>query len=180
MRPVTIEELREVLERLGRNKSGGPSQLTAEMLMFASPEAQAAFILPFLNLCIQQKNTPMFTKMFNIWCIEKTQGVGPILHPTNKLDVRPISLFEVSFKLMETVLATRISNAMTPKLHPAQHVFNALRVVDAIVTYTLIMEERKFTSPTTTVLRLMTQFLLGPCTLYTASMVSHLTSSRCS
>ena len=144
MRPVTIEELREALERLGRNKSGGPSQLTAEMLIFASPEAQAKFILPFLNLCIQQKNTPMFTKMFNVWCIEKTQGVGPILHPTNKLDVRPISLFEVSFKLMETVLATRISNAMTPRLHPAQHAFNALRsVVDAIVTYTLIMEDAK-------------------------------------
>jgi hypothetical protein len=144
MRPVTIEELREALECLGRNKSGGPSQLTAEMLIFASPEAQAKFILPFLNLCIQQKNTPMFTKMFNVWCIEKTQGVGPILHPTNKLDVRPISLFEVSFKLTETVLATRISNAMTPRLHPAQHAFNALRsVVDAIVTYTLIMEDAK-------------------------------------
>ena len=85
------------------------------MLIFAPPAAQAALIIPFLNLCIQQKNTPMFTNMFNVWCIEKTQGIGPILHPTNKLDVRPISLFEISFKLMETVLATRINNAMTPR-----------------------------------------------------------------
>jgi hypothetical protein len=64
------------------------------------------------------------------------------MHPTNKLNVRPISLFEVSFKLMETVLATRINDAMAPKLHPAQHAFNALcSVVDAIITYTLIMED---------------------------------------
>ena len=144
MRPVTLDELRGALERLGRNKSGGPSQLTAEMLIFASPAAQAKYILPFLNTCIENKNTPMFTKLFNVWCIEKTKGVGPIMHPTNKLDVRPISLFEVSFKLMETVLATRINDAMTPKLHPAQHAFNALRsVVDAIVTYTLVMEDVK-------------------------------------
>ena len=119
MRPVTLEELRGALERLGRNKSGGPSQLTAEMLIFASPAAQAKYILSFLNACIENKNTRMFSKMFNVWCIEKTQGVGTIMHPTNKLDVRPISLFEVSFKLMETVLATRINDAMAPKLHPA-------------------------------------------------------------
>jgi hypothetical protein len=64
------------------------------------------------------------------------------MHPTNKLDVRPISLFEISFKLVETVLATRINDAMAKKLHPAQHAFNSLRsVVDAIVTYTMVMED---------------------------------------
>ena len=79
-----------------------------------------------------------------MWCIEKTKGVGPILHPTNKLDVRPISLFEVSFKLVETILATRINDALAPQLHPAQHAFNTIRsVVDAIVTYTLVMEDVK-------------------------------------
>jgi hypothetical protein len=142
MRPVTIEELREALERLGRNNRW--SFTTHSRNVDIRLPRGTGFILPFLNLCIKQKNTPMFTKMLNVWCIEKTQGVGPILHPTNKLDVRPISLFEVSFKLMETVLATRISNAMTPRLHPAQHAFNALRsVVDAIFTYTLIMEDAK-------------------------------------
>jgi hypothetical protein len=73
MRPVTLDELRGALERLGRNKSGGPSQLTAEMLIFASPAAQAKYILPFLNTCIENKNTPMFTKLFNVWCIEKNK-----------------------------------------------------------------------------------------------------------
>ena len=142
LRPVTLEELRAALDRLGRNKSGGPSQLTAEMLIYASPEAQARFILPFVNMCLLNKNTPMFTKQFNVWLLEKTQGVGPIMHPTNKLDVRPISLFEISFKLVETVLASRINDAMAKKLHPAQHAFNSLRsVVDAIVTYTMVMED---------------------------------------
>ena len=144
MRTVTPSELRAALERLGKNKSGGPSQLTAEMLIYSSPAAQAKFLLPFVNMCILNRDTPMFTKKFNVWCIEKTKGVGPILHPTNKLDVRPISLFEVSFKLVETVLATRINEALAPQLNPAQHAFNAIRsVVDAIVTYTLVMEDAK-------------------------------------
>ena len=142
MRPVSEAELRSALARLGKNKTGGPSELTAEMLVFASPAAQTAFILPFVNECIRHKNTPMFTKNFNVWLIEKTKGVGPILHPTNKLDVRPISLFEISFKLVETILATRINDALEPKLNPAQHAFNAIRsVVDAIITYTMVMED---------------------------------------
>ena len=142
MRPVTDAELRAALTRLGKNKSGGPSQLTAEMLVHASPTAQKEFLLPFVNECIRHQNTPVFTKNFNVWLIEKTKGVGPILHPTNKLDVRPISLFEVSFKLVETILATRINDAIAPKLNPAQHAFLAIRsVVDAIVTYTMIMED---------------------------------------
>ena len=142
MRAVSPTELKAALSRLGKNKTGGPSHLTAEMLIFASESAQLQYILPFVNQCIKNKNTPLFTKNFNVWLIEKTKGVGPIMHPTNKLDVRPISLFEVSFKLVETILATRINDAMTPRLHPAQHAFNALRsVVDAITTYTLIMED---------------------------------------
>ena len=144
MRQVSPSELRAALSRLGRNKSGGPSTLTAEMLIFASDSAQMQYILPFVNQSIINKNTPEFTKKFNVWLIEKTKGVGPIMHPTNKLDVRPISLFEVSFKLVETILATRINDALAPKLHPAQHAFNALRsVVDAITTYTLIMEDAR-------------------------------------
>jgi hypothetical protein len=64
------------------------------------------------------------------------------MHPTKKLDVRPISLYEISYKLVETILAERISAVTNPKLHPAQHAFNSLRsVVDAITTYTLVMED---------------------------------------
>ena len=143
MRQVSPSELRAALSRLGKNKSGGPSTLTAEMLIFASDSAQMKYIHPFVNQCIINKNTPAFTKKY-VWLIEKTKGIGPIMHPTNKRDVRPISLFEVSFKLVETILATRINDAMAPKLHPAQHAFNALRsVVDAITTYTLIMEDAR-------------------------------------
>jgi hypothetical protein len=142
MREVSPSELKAVLERLGENKSGGPSQLTAEMRIYSSPAAQTKFLLAFVNMRILNRNTPMFTKKFNVWCIEKTKGVGPILHPTNKLEVRPISLFEVSFKLVETILVTRINDALAPQLNPAQHAFNSIRsVVDAIVTYTLVMED---------------------------------------
>ena len=142
MSEVTPSELKFALKRMGKNKSGGPSGLTAEMLLHAPPAVQEQYLLPFVNECIKNRNTPDWSKKFNVWCIEKTQGVGTIMHPTNKLDVRPISLFEVSFKLVETILATRINDAIASKLHPAQHAFNSFRsVVDAIVTYTLVMED---------------------------------------
>ena len=142
LRPVTPSELDWALNKLGKNKSTGPSGLSAEMLLHASPAARAKYILPFANSCLRNKNTPSYLKRFYVWCIEKVKGVGPIMHPTKKLDVRPISLYEISYKLVETILAERISAATNPKLHPAQHAFNSLRsVVDAITTYTLVMED---------------------------------------
>jgi hypothetical protein len=66
MRPVTDAELRAALTRLGKNKSGGPSQLTAEMLVHASPTAQKEYLLPFVNECIRHQNTPVFTKKCNV------------------------------------------------------------------------------------------------------------------
>ena len=84
------------------------------------------------------------TKHLNVWCLEKVQGIGSIMHPTNKLDVRPISLFEVSYKLIETILAKRINDVMEAKLHPAQHAFGSLcSVIDAVIAYTFIMEDAK-------------------------------------
>jgi hypothetical protein len=142
MRPVTPSELDWALNKLGKNKSTGPSGLSAEMLLHASLVARTKHILPFVNFCIHSKNTPSSLKRFNVWCIVKVKGVGPIMHPTKKLDVRPTSLYEISYKPVETILAERISAVMNPKLHPAQHAFNSLRsVVDAITTYTLVMEE---------------------------------------
>jgi hypothetical protein len=133
MSEVTPSELRFALKRMGKNKLGGPSGLTDEMLLYASSAAQEQYLLPFVNECIKNRNTPDWSKKFNVWCIENTQGVGTIMHPTNKLDVRPISLFEISFKLVETVLATRINDAIASKLPPAQHAFKSFRcVVDAI------------------------------------------------
>ena len=141
-REVNMSELRWALNKLGKNKSAGPSGLTAEMLLHASSEAQENFILPFVNSCMAKKDTPSYTKRFYVWCTEKVPGVGSVMHPTKKLDVRPISLFEISYKLVETILAERISSVMNPKLHPAQHAFNSLRtVVDAIATLMLVMED---------------------------------------
>ena len=137
-----MSELRWALNKLGKNKSTGPSGLSAEMLLYASPAAQETYILPFVNSCMKKKDTPSYTKRFYVWCTEKVPGVGSVMHPSNKLDVRPISLFEISYKLVETILAHRISSVMNPKLHPAQHAFNSLRtVVDAIATFVLIMED---------------------------------------
>ena len=144
MDQVTPSELRAALKRFGKNKSPGPSGLTAEMLLHASPKTQETFLLPYVNDCITQRNTPKYSKNLNVWCLEKTQGVGSIMHPTNKLDVRPLSLFEVSYKLVEHILAKRITDVMEAKLHPAQHAFTSLRsVTDAVFAYTFMMEDAK-------------------------------------
>jgi hypothetical protein len=53
-----MSELRWALNKLGKNKSAGPSGLTAEMLLHASSEAQENFILPFVNSCMEKNDTP--------------------------------------------------------------------------------------------------------------------------
>ena len=62
MDQVTPSELRAALKRFGKNKSPGPSGLTAEMLLHASSEAQEIFLLPYVNDCIKQRNTPQYSK----------------------------------------------------------------------------------------------------------------------
>ena len=144
LRPATTLDLQTALRHLGRNKAGGPSGLTTEMLVHLDTRTQEEWLLPFLNACIREKDIPSRIKRFNVWCIEKEQGVGPIMHPTSKLQVRPISLFEVSLKLVEAVIATRIHNTMTKHshMHPSQHGFLPQRsVTDALLTYTLLMED---------------------------------------
>jgi hypothetical protein len=51
--PVTTTELRYTLEQLGKNKPLGPSGLTAEMLLYASTEAQNTYLLPAVNDCFK-------------------------------------------------------------------------------------------------------------------------------
>ena len=66
------------------------------------------------------------------------------MHPSSKLQVRPISLFEVSLKLVEAVITSRLFTAMTKHshMHPSQHGFFPQRsVTDALLTYTLLMED---------------------------------------
>jgi hypothetical protein len=104
------------------------------MLVHLDTRTQEEWLLSFINACLRDKDIPTQNKRFNVWCIEKKQGVGPIMHPSSKLQVRPISLFEVSLKLVEVVIASR--------LHSSQHGFLPHRsVTDALRTYTLLMED---------------------------------------
>ena len=144
LRTVTMHDLTSALRHLGRNKAGGPSGLTTEMLIHLSPATQEKWLLPYINACFKARDVPSHTKSFNVWCIEKEKGVGPIMHPTDKLQVRPISLFEVSVKLVEAVLASRIHNTMLNNnyMHESQHGFLPQRsVTNALLTYCLLTED---------------------------------------
>jgi hypothetical protein len=85
LRTVTMHDLTSALSHLGRNKAGGASGLTTEMLIHLSPETQEKWLLPYINAWFKARDVPSHTKSFNVWCIEKEKGVGPIMHPTDKL-----------------------------------------------------------------------------------------------
>jgi hypothetical protein len=55
MSEVTPSELKFALKRMGKNKSGGPSGLTTEMLLHAPPAVQEQYLLPFVNECIKNR-----------------------------------------------------------------------------------------------------------------------------
>jgi hypothetical protein len=62
------------------------------------------------------------------------------MHPTVKLQVRPISLFEVSVKLVEAVLAARIHSTMLD--NDSRHGFFPQRsVTNALLTYCILTED---------------------------------------
>ena len=91
---------------------------------------------------------PDYTKPFNVWCTEKTPNTGSIIHPTNKLNVRPISLLEVSAKLIEAVINSRLQAVMLRhnKLSPIQYGFTpGKRVTDALLIYSFLFEDAKDT-----------------------------------
>ena len=142
--PISTAQLKQGMKAMGRNKTGGPSGLTVEMLRDLPDDILQEWLLPFLNQALQTGNIPQFAKNFNVWCTEKTPGVGTIMHPTEKLQVRPISLFEVSAKILEGQLTYRLNKALQGEKHMslAQYGFMwGKSVVEALLLYLFIIED---------------------------------------
>ena len=95
LRPLTGADLRKTLHSMGKNKAPGPSGITVEMLRHLPDEVLDNWLLPLVNHCLLTQTVPDSAKQFMVWCIEKKPGTGAIIHPTDKLQLRPISLFEV-------------------------------------------------------------------------------------
>ena len=85
MDPITGDELRKTLHSMGKNKAPGPSGVTVEVLRHLPDDIMDDWLVPLVNHCL--------TKTFLVWCIEKAAGTVSIVHPTEKLQLRPISLF---------------------------------------------------------------------------------------
>ena len=141
--PISIQGLRTGINKMGANKTGGPSGLTVEMLKYLPDETLEEWLLPFINHALTTGDIPSDMKKFNVWCTEKTPGVGTIMHPTEKLQVRPISLFEVSAKIIEGQITYRLNKVLQKDNHMSifQYGFTwGKSVVDALLMYTLLFE----------------------------------------
>ena len=143
MDPIAPPELYSTIKRLRRTKAGGPSGLTTDMIYHLSPRTQETWILPILNHALQSRDLPVITKKFQVWATEKQPGAGSILKLTGKINVRPISLFEVLYKLLELILKRRLSTILTHHnvIDKNQYGFTKnVGVDDLLITYNLILE----------------------------------------
>ena len=148
LRPLTGADLRKTLHSMGKNKAPGPSGITVEMLRHLPDEVLDNWLLPLVNHCLLTQTVPESAKQFMVWCIEKKPGTGAIIHPTDKLQLRPISLFEVYSKLLEATINKRLIRVCHQHgiLHPSQHGFRPESdTTEAMLTYALLMEDAKST-----------------------------------
>ena len=113
MDPVNLVELTRRIKHLRKGKAGGRSQVTADLLQQLDTETVKEWVLPFVNNCLEQDDIPPTGKLFAVWAIEKIPGAGSIITSTGKLNIRPITLLEPIFKLIESIIHTRLSRAMT-------------------------------------------------------------------
>jgi hypothetical protein len=101
---ITIYDLRFCLKGCENNKSGGPSGLTYKIVNALPDEVLIQHFLPLLKDILRTGSISPTMKGFNIWALEKEANTGSILELGGKLNVRPISLFETSIKILERIL----------------------------------------------------------------------------
>jgi hypothetical protein len=112
--PVNIAELSRRIKHLRKGKAGGQSQVTADLLQQLDADTVRDWVLPLVNNCMAQDDIPPSGgKLFAVWAIEKVPGAGSIITSTRKLNIRPITLLEPIFKLIENIIHTPLSKAMT-------------------------------------------------------------------
>jgi hypothetical protein len=146
MDDVNLPELNRVLAHMGKNKSPGGTLITVEHLHYLSDEQKQKWLIPYLNDCLSDKDIPRYTKPFNIWNTEKSPGTGSIMHPTEKLNVRPICLLEIPAKLVEAVITHRLQTTMLKhgKLSALQFGFTpGKKVSDILLIYMFLLEDAK-------------------------------------
>ena len=100
--------------------------------------------LPLLNDILITGSISPTMKGFNIWALEKEANTGSILDLEGKLNVRPISLFETSIKILERILCYRLWKVLIEHnlIDTSQFGFIPKgRVDDALLAYLFILED---------------------------------------
>ena len=142
---ISVEEISQAIKKMAPHKAGGPSGVTADMLK-AAPPIILDLLAEYCTMALRAGNIPHNAKEFNLWCIDKAPGAGKWISAdlTAKLGVRPISLFEVTTKLLERILATRLNGVINKHkfLHKAQMGFSEnISAVEAMLLYMHIVED---------------------------------------
>ena len=123
------------MKHLIKGKSGGRSLATADLLQQLDEDTVTDWILPLVNNCLAHDDIPPTGKLFAVWAIEKIHVAGSIITATGKLNIRPITLLEPTFKLIESIIHNRLTRAMskTGALNPNQNGFTHETGVDDLM-----------------------------------------------
>ena len=113
MNEVGMKELMFRIKRLKKNKAGGRSRVTADLLQLLDEDTVREWLMPLINRCLADEDLPPSAKLFAVWAIEKVPGAGSIITSSGKLNIRPITLLEPTFKLIEAIIHSRLQKAMS-------------------------------------------------------------------
>jgi hypothetical protein len=85
---------------MGIDKSPVPSGVTLERLRHLPEPILDNWLLPLVNHCLTNQSFQIPLNGFSSGVWKKKKGMGSIFHPTDKLQLRPISQFEIFPKLI--------------------------------------------------------------------------------
>ena len=148
-RDSTVQEIKEALAEMGKNKATGPSGVSRELIIMAGDKA-VEILREVINLCIWMKDVPDEMGRVVIVAIPKTAEWGG-----NPWKTRPISLMEVTHKLLEHILTRRLQ--VIEQQHPeilqgynfgcrnGYSTDDALHVLNNIIDYSKITKRPLFT-----------------------------------
>ena len=115
---ITLEELKEIIKRLKRNKAPGPDGITAEIYKaIAEDEEIINALLEILNNWWINAETPEELTKANIASIYKKGNTEM------QENYRPISLLQIAYKIFASILKQRIEQGVEEELQATQFGF---------------------------------------------------------